>query len=100
TQATTGFVWEPVPGVSIGADWWWIDKDDVIASLTPDQVLEHYDVYGASNVVRGPATAANPALPGPIRTILSYNQNLGNLTTSGVDIALRARTDATAWGRL
>jgi iron complex outermembrane receptor protein len=99
TQATAGLVWEPIAGTSIGVDAWRIEKDNVIGALPPDSVLEHYDVYGASNVIRGPIDPAYPGLPGPIRAILGYNQNLGKLTTSGVDVSLRARTSATPYGR-
>ena len=98
-QATAGFVWEPVPDWSVGAEGWWIRKDDVIAALEPEFIMEHYDVYGQSNVWRGPPDPGHPGLPGPIRAILANNQNLGGITTSGVDVALRARTSAGAFGR-
>jgi iron complex outermembrane receptor protein len=99
TQATAGLVWEPIAGTSIGVEAWHIDKDDVIAALQPDFILAHTDVYGTSNVVRGPIDPAFPGLPGPIRTILAYNQNVGGLTTSGLDVALRVRSPAGPLGR-
>jgi iron complex outermembrane receptor protein len=99
-QATAGLVWEPIAGTSIGVDAWRIEKRHVIGSLDPDFVMENYDTLGASNVLRGPPDAAYPALPGPITAILAYNQNLGDITTSGVDVSLRARSPATTLGRL
>jgi iron complex outermembrane receptor protein len=98
-QVTAGVVWEPLAGFSIAVDGWSIEKEDVIAALAPGDVLAHYEVYGASNVVRGPPDPAYPTLPRPIQSILAYNQNLGNVSTSGVDVALRARTSTEAFGR-
>jgi iron complex outermembrane recepter protein len=100
TQWTAGIVWEPAPGVSIGLDYWNIDKRNVIGSLDDGLIFEHFDVYGQSNVIRGPVDPAYPNLPGPIQTLIEYNQNVGNQQTSGIDVSLRARSPAASWGRL
>ncbi|MEP7061596.1 MAG: TonB-dependent receptor [Betaproteobacteria bacterium] len=100
TQVTAGFVWEPVAGFSIGADAWRIAKHNVIGALPPDVIVDNYDAYAAGRVLRGPPDPAYPGLPGPIQRIVGISENLGELTTAGVDIALRARLLSTAVGQL
>ena len=97
-QWGVGAVWEPIEAISLSLDYWNIDKRNVIDSLDSDFVLAHADAFDTS-VVRGPIDPRFPDLPGPIDTLLLYNQNLGNLKTSGFDISLRARSPATAFGR-
>jgi iron complex outermembrane receptor protein len=99
-QWTAGAIWEPVPGWSLGAQWWRIDKSNVIATLDPNFVLDNYALYGESNVIRGPKDPAYPNLPGPIDTIINWNQNLGSVKTAGVDFALRAQTTSLPAGKL
>ncbi len=98
-QATAGVVWEPLAGVSIGAELWRIEKENAIYALDPGFVMDNYDVYGNTNVLRGPVDPAYPGLPGPIQAILAYNQNVGDVTTSGVDVSLRGSTPTTRYGR-
>ncbi|HTS21781.1 MAG TPA: TonB-dependent receptor [Casimicrobiaceae bacterium] len=100
TQTTAGFIWEPAKGWSIGAQWWHIAKSNVISTLSADDVLGLYDSFGGSNVIRGPVDPAYPGLPGPIAKILTYNQNLGSLKTSGIDFALRAQSPPSSLGQL
>ena len=98
-QATAGIVWEAANGVSVGVDYWKIRKTGVINSLTDDLILDHLDVYGSTNVLRGPPDPAYPGLPGPIQTMIEWNQNVGDRRTSGFDFDLRARSPVTSVGR-
>jgi iron complex outermembrane receptor protein len=98
-QYTAGVIWEPVPGVSFGVEWWKIDKQNVIGVLDPALVLDNYGVYGASHVIRGPVDSAYPAVPGPIQSIIGWNENVGNLSTSGLDVSIKARTSSMALGQ-
>ena len=98
-QAAAGIVWEPVNGVSVGLDYWKIRKTGVINALTDDIILGYLDVYGNTNVLRGPPDPAYPDLPGPIQTLIEWNQNVGDRRTSGFDIDLHARSPATPAGR-
>ncbi len=99
TQATAGVIFEPVAGVSLGLEGWRIEQTNVIGSLDTQQIFDRYDLYGATNVVRGSVDPAYPNLPGPIRTLIQWNQNLGQVDTSGFDVALALRTPATRFGR-
>jgi iron complex outermembrane receptor protein len=99
TQWTAGVIVEPFARASLTLDYWSIRKRNVIAALFPEFVYEHFDVYGASNIVRGNVDPAYPALPGPIERVIGWNQNVGNNATSGVDLGLRASSAATAAGR-
>ena len=98
-QYTAGMIWEPAPGVSLGVEWWKIDQKNVIGSLDTDEIFDHFDVYGTTNVVRFPVDPAYPALPGPIRTLIQWNQNLGRVDTSGFDVAVALRAPDTGFGR-
>jgi iron complex outermembrane receptor protein len=98
-QFNFGVIWEPLPGLSIGADYWKIDKSGVIGSLSDAQFFDNFDRFSRAHVVRGPPDAAFPLLPGPILNIRLPKQNLGDLRTSGVDAALRYRSAATPAGR-
>lgn len=42
---------------------------------------------------------AYPNLPAPIQTVESFNQNLGDLRTSGIDVDMEWRSQATSIGR-
>ncbi len=99
TQYTAGMIWTPAPRISLGVEWWKIDQTNVIGSLDTDEIFDHFDVYGATNVVRFPVDPANPALPGPIRKLVQWNQNLGRVDTSGFDVTLALRAPDTSLGR-
>jgi iron complex outermembrane recepter protein len=100
TQYTLGAVWEPTSGSSASIHHWNIELRDAIASLGSDTIFDHIDVLGPGNVVRGPPDSANPTLPGPIRYVIVYQQNVGRLKTAGFDIDLRARTPVLSFGRV
>jgi iron complex outermembrane receptor protein len=91
TQSTAGVVWAPAPGWSFGAQWWRIEKNNVITALGAADVFDQFDALSSTNVIRGPVDPAHPGLPGPIEKIITYNQNLGSLTTSGVDFSANAQ---------
>ena len=40
------------------------------------------------HIVRGPPDAAYPGLPGPITAVLGLYENVGNLSTSGIDVSI------------
>jgi len=98
TQYSAGVIWEPVPGISLGLEWWQIAKKNLIVYFVPFEIFSQYDVLGPGHVVRGPPTAANPALPGPIVAVVGTKENGGDLTTSGVDVTLSARVPTASAG--
>jgi len=99
-QFNAGVVWEPVKGLSLTADYWKINKDNYVGTLSADTIDANFAYYEPTNIVRGPPTADHPDLPGPIQTILLVNQNLGHLRTSGIDVDLSWRGPVTPFGRL
>jgi iron complex outermembrane receptor protein len=94
-----GAVWEPIDAVSIGVDFWAIDKKNVINALNDSLIFGNYAVFGNTNVIRGAVDPAYPNLPGPIETLIEWNQNVGNLRTSGFDVDARWRFPRTDAGR-
>ncbi len=97
-QFNAGAVWEPVAGLSLNVDYWKINKSNVIGTLDPAVVFANFDRYAQTNIIRGPADPNFPGLPGPIETVLLNEQNLGDLRTSGVDIAAHWRGPSTGIG--
>jgi iron complex outermembrane receptor protein len=97
-QWGTGFVWQPLSGLSIGIDYWSIRKRNVIGTLTGDLIFGNFDLFAPTNVVRAAAGPAYPELPGPIEYVIVWGQNIGNNRTSGIDVTLRARSAATGAG--
>ena len=99
-QINAGVVWEPVSGLSIAVDYWKIAKYNLIGALFPETIFDNFALYAPTNIVRGPVDPQEPNLPGPITNVILTNQNLGNLTTSGIDVDVAWRGPATGIGRL
>ena len=98
-QFNAGVAWEPVNGLSLTIDYWKIDKNNVVGALDATTVFDNFSFYGSTHIIRGPVDPAHPNLPGPIQTIVVVNQNLGNLRTSGIDVDVNLRGQATSTGR-
>ena len=98
-QWNLGVVWEPVPGYSIGVDYWKINKTNTIGALTDRQIFTNFDLFEATHIVRSTAAPGSP-LPGPIEKVIEITENLGELWTSGIDVDLNLRGPATSFGRL
>jgi iron complex outermembrane receptor protein len=101
-QWSVGGVWEPIPGGSIGIDYWNIKLKQAIGSLTDDQIFEACadGIHGTTcNLIhRGPPDPAHPSLPGPIIGVDQFNTNFGKNEISGIDVDLAYRFPATDWG--
>lgn len=97
-QFNAGGAWIPFDGLSLGADYWKISKTSTIGPLASDDVFNHFDKFGAANIVRGPVDPAFPNLPGPIVYVLAPTSNLGNLQTSGIDFDVSYRSPNTPIG--
>jgi len=98
-QWNLGVVWEPVPGYSIGVDYWKINKTNTIGALTDRQIFTNFDLFEATHIVRSTAAPGSP-LPGPIEKVIEITENLGDLWTSGIDVDLNLRGPVTSFGRL
>lgn len=103
-----GIVLEPIPEVTFGLDFWWIDIEKQI-SVLPEQAIFADPVKYASRFTRcSQISAAERAdidsclnFPSfdPIAYIDQPNENLGDLKTNGFDVNLQVRLPATAYGR-
>ncbi|MEJ6020927.1 TonB-dependent receptor [Ramlibacter sp. PS4R-6] len=105
--ATLGFVLQPVPAFDATVDFWWVHLKNSIGALSDATVFGDPATY-AAHIVRAPDgslatdgsqcnTAANP---GPqCGYVLLLNDNLGDIKTSGVDLAanFRLRTGLGNW---
>jgi iron complex outermembrane receptor protein len=84
-QFNAGAIVTPAAAVSATLDFWQIHKEHVIGTLDPSVLLANFARYAPTNILRGPAEAAFPGLPGPIQAVVLTTQNLGNLRISGLD---------------
>ncbi|MDQ2917873.1 MAG: TonB-dependent receptor [Pseudomonadota bacterium] len=97
-QFNAGVAWQALRDWSFSVDYWKINKRNTIGGLPEDSLFQFFDRFSA-NFVRGPVDPAFPNLPGPIRQIIEWNQNLGNLRTSGIDADVRYQGRTTPFGR-
>jgi iron complex outermembrane recepter protein len=81
-----GFVYTPkqVPGLTLSADFWDIERTGVIFAKTADQVLQD-----ELNGTLTPPEAVERDAQGGITRITTQNQNLGAQTARGVDLGLQ-----------
>ncbi|HKU87200.1 MAG TPA: TonB-dependent receptor [Casimicrobiaceae bacterium] len=98
TQFNAGVVWAPTASFSLSVDYWKIDKKNLIVALSEREVLSP-DARFAGNAIRGPADAEFPDLPGPIQTVVLWNENFGDLKTSGYDVGVNWRAPEAPLGR-
>ena len=88
-QTTIGGVWEPIPGVSLGADWFSLEVKNQVTNGVPiatilDPAL--YDQY-SSLVTRAATCAGGP--PCPITAIDQTFVNIGRVKIQGIDVDAR-----------
>ncbi|MEO6278427.1 TonB-dependent receptor domain-containing protein [Roseateles sp.] len=88
-QWTWGFVYQPMPDVSMGADWWQIRKTGTIQSISLSELVKNYALFPENFLREGNTLTA----------IDNRNVNAGETITKGVDISLRGST-ALGAGRL
>ncbi len=98
-QATLGFVFEPAAGLSLGIDYYWIERKNSIGALGDNTLYDNYDKYSATKFVRfgrapnGTCTNDLPGAPTPanvpcaISTVVQITENLGIYRLSGLDVS-------------
>jgi iron complex outermembrane receptor protein len=114
TNATFGFIFEPIKQLSVSVDWYHIQlKNDIISASSAGGFYTD-----AIELVRGPSApglvcTANAPTPGatcpqanaqtpvgyPSYTVVPY-VNAGSTTTSGYDLDLKSNFDIGRFGRL
>ena len=97
-QFNAGVVVAPAASVSVSLDYWKIRKRDVILPISELDTLLPGARF-AGNVIRGPSDANRPGLPGPIETVVLWNENFGDLRTSGYDVSFKWRGPSKPSGR-
>ena len=90
-QFSLGAVLEAAPGLTLTADYWNIEKKDVISTLGEQIIVDSPDKYNGKYIVRD--------ADGYISNILLQKENQGRLRTSGLDLAADYRSAATSIGR-
>ena len=104
-QTTIGAVWEPANGISIGADWFYIDLKDLVSNgIAIATILDPAtQAQFADQVTRAATCPVSPyAPPGAPCQITAINQtfvNLGRVKIQGIDVDARFSTPATDFGR-
>ncbi len=98
-QTTIGAVWEPVPGLSLGADWFYIDLEDIVTNGVPIATILDPGTYSQySSLVTRAATCAG-GQPCPITAIDQRFVNIGRQKIQGIDIDARFTSAPTPVGR-
>lgn len=110
-QATLGFVFEPAAGLSMGIDYFWIERKSSIGALGDNTLYNNYDKYSTTKFVRFGRTATGactndfPGAPTPanipcaISTVLQFTENLGTYRNAGLDISATSSHN-TPYGKL
>ena len=98
-QYQVGIVLEPVPGYSIGVDYFNMKIKDLFSNgVTPETILNDQAQFG-NLIIRQPPQPEFPNIPGPIASIDQRFINLGEVRISGIDIDGRAAFPVTPIGR-
>jgi iron complex outermembrane recepter protein len=99
TTYTAGVIWEPYPGTSATVDYWNIRTRNQITVVDAQLIVDDPGAYPQSTVERDP-TNALPGIPnsGSILSITTPWANADSTQTDGIDVDLRWRSPALAWG--
>ena len=85
-MASVGVLFEPTPSVSIGLDWWRIDRTGTIQVLGVESLYRNYALF-PERFLRDPAT-------GTLEAIDNRWVNAGQTETEGIELSLRGGFDA------
>ena len=98
-QTTIGAIWEPINGISLGADWFYLDLKDLVSNgIAISTILDPslYSTY-ADQVTR--AATCQGGQPCPITAINQTFVNLGRTKIQGIDVDTRFTSPSTEYGR-
>jgi len=100
SQWQVGGIYEPVPGVSLGVDYFQLLLSNLVSSGVPLNVILNPDTAAtyASLVTRQANCVGGQ--PCPITSIDQRNTNFGKIRIQGYDIDLRAISPRNDWGRV
>jgi len=89
-QFSLGAVAEPTPSVSLSADYWYIEKRDLISTIGDEVILANLDKYGS---------LVHRDEDGVIDYIELRKENRGRQRSAGLDLSAEWRSQPSAWGR-
>ncbi|MBA4174955.1 MAG: TonB-dependent receptor [Leptothrix sp. (in: Bacteria)] len=84
-MGSVGFVWEPLPSFSVGLDWWSIQRQGTIQTLSLTQLIDNYAQF-PERFIRN---AQNTLVAVDARWA-----NAGETETDGLEVSLRGGFDA------
>ncbi len=95
-QWTLGFILEPTNFVSLGFDFWGINRKDTISSLSDKTLFGSYAKYKAAGFFPRTncakyGTPTPAGLPCPLDYVEAKTQNLGETKTAGIDFSFNFR---------
>ena len=90
-QFSTGIVFEPSRNLNGSLDYWAIRKNDIISDIGEETIFSNPTYYNDPTIVKRSG--------GFVDYIAVMKENRGKLNTSGFDLALNWRGDATEYGR-
>ena len=85
TMQSVGFVWEPMPAFSIGLDWWNVEREGTIQTLSLVQLIDNYRLFPERFIRDGAGT------------LIAVDQrwvNAGETQTSGIEVSLKSSFNA------
>ena len=97
TSTTFGFVYSPhwLEGFDVSLDWWKIELNDAIITVSGQTVLDQcYRAGDSASCALITRTAA-----GDIADLIAGPLNIGEFNTEGYDLTLSYRLPETAWGK-
>lgn len=80
-QVSLGFIYEPNRDFSVGLEYFWLQKRDVISTLGEQIIIESPELYNGIYIDRDS--------DGFISNIILQKENQGRLKTDGLDLSLR-----------
>jgi iron complex outermembrane recepter protein len=98
-QYSLGTVFEPSPGWSFSADYWAIQKKDVISDIGEEVILANVQKYENTLASDGVTPIVSRDSDGFITNIVLEKRNQGEQRTSGIDFGIDWRGSKTDMGR-
>lgn len=98
TQFSFGAVWDATPSISLKADYWNVKIDDVVGTVTAQELVDRDNGDDARPIPAGLGVTRSPTT-GAITQILAGYANEGTLKTSGLDMSVDGRWTAAGFGR-
>ncbi len=98
-QYSFGVVFDPTPWLSVKADYWSIEIDDTIVSISAQDIIDRDNGDDPRPIPAGLGIQRDP-VTGQIRRIDAGFANEGTLKTSGLDLNVLTRFNLGSWGRV